>query len=168
MSAPRTHNQSVHMVPTANFLAFPCVTRKSPPFPWRGRSTTAFGENMTGAAGTFFDAFIARVLSQNPAGLIAGAGKTNTYNAADGRKVEFDPIEQLVHSNETGIKAVNGKSQPTWVAWAGAEGSFNDEFGTGLINKTAAPVVTIKNPRFPGQTVTLDFGDKGAPKYAAP
>jgi hypothetical protein len=115
-----------------------------------------------------FGAFIAGVMNRNPPGLIKNVTKTSTYNTSDGRRIDFDPIEHLVDSGKTGIKSINGTAQPVWTAWAGAEGNFIDQFATALISKTDAPVVTIKNSRFPGQSITLDFGNAQGPRYVAP
>jgi len=115
-----------------------------------------------------FDAFIQNVLNRNPPNLTANSAHDNTYNTSDGRKIVFNPVEPTIKPRETGIKSINGNSQPVWTVRGLAEGNFLDPAGTPLIMKTDAPVVTIKNPRFQNQAVVLDFGDRGAPQYAAP
>jgi hypothetical protein len=121
-----------------------------------------------------FTQFQNAVLLRNRVGLIAtppaavaGGGSLPdavslpcTYFASDGRKIQFDPTAHILDSNSTGIIAVDGHAAKKASEWETAEGDF--------INKNAWPLVTITNPRFPGQAVTLDFRGWGVPRYDGP
>jgi hypothetical protein len=121
-----------------------------------------------------FGAFLDGVLKRNPPGLIpqppamvAGGGGLaaavplpSTYFTTDGRKIEFDVTEHILDRDRTGLKTVAGAAEKKWTEWPLAQGD--------LIDKNDWPLVTIKNPRFPGQAVTLDFRGWGVPKYDGP
>ena len=121
-----------------------------------------------------FQAFVNGVLARNapnlvatPPVVVAGGGGMNdavalpsTYITSDGRKIDFDPTEHIRNGDRTGLKAVNGVAETEWKKMPLADGD--------LIQKNDWPLVTITNPRFPGQAVTLDFRGWGVPKYDAP
>ena len=133
-----------------------------------------------------FAAFQTNVLLRNPPGLIkdpppmvAGGGGLadavplpSTYNTTDGRKIEFDPTAHILDSDKTGITAINGAAQKDWGDWGTAEGETypggGPASGPPLVTKNDWPLVTITNPRFPGQAVTLDFRGWGVAKYDGP
>lgn len=115
-----------------------------------------------------FNAFIADTLARNPAGMIRSPGHSSVYKTGDGRTIEFEPVDPIIHHEATGIRSIDGLKQPNWTDWPGAQGQFFDIAGTSLLTKADAPVVTINNPRLPSKSITLDFTTWSSPTYAAP
>ncbi len=121
-----------------------------------------------------FQQFQSGVVGRNPDNLIpdapamvAGGGGINaavslpcTYFATDGRKIEFDPTANILDSNKTGLTAINGAAENGWKDWGTADGD--------LVDKNDWPLVHIKNPRYPGKAVTLDFRGWGVANYVGP
>jgi hypothetical protein len=80
--------------------------------------------------------------------------------ATDGRRIEFDVTEHMRDDDRTGLKAIDGHAETEWHDWQLAEGD--------LVTKNDWPLVTIRNPRFAGQAVTLDFRGRKVPKFDGP
>jgi hypothetical protein len=119
----------------------------------------------------------APALIPNPPAMVAGGGTLDdavplpsTYVTTDGRRIEFDVTEHILDEDRTGLKAVNGVNEPDWDDLPLASGDITQPDGSTLtlIDKNDWPLVHIRNPRFPGQAVTLDFRGRVVPKYDGP